>query len=592
MSLKIRRARAANPVAAVASKVGQDLGANRLRQRRFRFTAPVGGIADIPYSTRERTPYASKMVNFWPTVNGLEPRGGIRVKSAKDGEVDFMLSMPTSTGDVVLHHVAQDSGSKWRVNETEGVRVVDSTEFPANKDVSGGTQVGKVHATLHMGGSTPYAIVVGEGLGTKRGAYVYKNSGGWQFKKFGDANSDFSVNPALSYSGGSLPSNFDYVFGFSSRMFFVKDMEAYYTAAGAGWGNLSRLDLSGVFRRGGKILFGTSWTYDAGDGLNDRCLFFTDRGEVASYVGDPSSTFSLEGVYYVGRPLGPQAHVAVGNDVLFMTEEGLASVRAVVSSQDLGVPVTSVHASDEYRGGVAKVSDSSKWQCAVWPTRSMVVLVHPDETIWMVNLDLNAWARMGVLPDTVSAVCASGGELKFGGKHFGTIMDAWSQGRDLLVRGASPHVQEGGFDCEARMVPSTLSGDTDFKFPSTMTAVWNYDVDVEPHHGLLSEPDADLPRGVEGVGVTQTGRGSRWNVSRWNVSRWSTVDYASGHTSRHTVQEHPRDWSEGDASVVTPYVHLYSDSEVPLDAKFLFMDLFYQEHLPTTTVNEAVGAAS
>ena len=300
MVARLHGARAVNAVANDSKRVGASLGQDRTRQQSFRFTAPVGGIADLPYSRQERTPYARVLRNFWPTVNGLEPRGGMKILEAVDrAEWDQVIDYMVDVAGTAMFHYSNRAGTQgaWAlVGEGAGNWDFNSTSVKKSLKLTGSSQRDRSPvATVHQGGGRSYAIVVGENVGM--GAYAYERNDAWSFVKFGTSNGHFSESPNLSLrGGGDLPASFNYVFKYSNRVVFLSGSTAFYTNAGAAWGELSKIDLDVALTLGGDVVFGTTWTYDAGDGLNDRCLFFTDQGEMVSYVGDPgSSEFTLEG---------------------------------------------------------------------------------------------------------------------------------------------------------------------------------------------------------------------------------------------------------------------------------------------------------
>lgn len=738
MVARLRSARAANAVANRSLRVGASLGQDRVRQESFRFTAPVGGIADLPYSRREATPYARVLKNFWPTVNGLVPRRGAAVAFAvgpesTDSTINFMLDVE---GDVLIHAMSGSTSGSWYARPpSQGSGLARSASGLAEQNSM------NVSAVAHRGGSTRYAIIVGGGIVNDNNpkallAYRQVSHSALNVMKFGE--DDLGIDVTLNYpSGTQFNGSFSYVFKFSNRTFYLKSgsLEAYYTAAGAGWGDLSKLDLSGVVSRGGSLMFGATWTYDAGDGLNDRCLLFTDQGEVASYVGDPSSSdFTLEGVYYLGKPLNPHAHFQMRGDLFVMTRDGLASIAALVgATESMGVPMHSAHLAEEYRR-VVRAYPAHEWRCAVWPSQAMAVLSHPKGWTWLVNMDLNSWCTYryaeGVTkvtytnevtyysrnvtlvengaavpsPDTgvylvrtgsngnlvkvsgsdailkdfipaqggapaklildistqaqavwisypqlrvcyasgsfgeVVAVfatqaapnsfgnyavtyehpdaavgkvpkgfvpCTSDDRLYLGSDLYGTVLEAWVGGADELVfkldgESTVRVVDDSysiGYDCECRMVPSDLGDGTDFKYPASMTSIWNVDVDLEVHHGILPDLKSPLPPEVVGTGVTALSAGSPWG-SPWRgsdgepVTRWSDVTYPTDFNKRSSTIENARGWTDSDASTLVPYVHTYCRQGVPVEAKFLFLDLIYQVHQHTVHPNEeAVGAS-
>ena len=76
----------------------------------------------------------------------------------------------------------------------------------------------------------------------------------------------------------------------------------------------SRSPLAGAATKGGKLLFGASWSIDAGDGIDDKCVFVTDLGELLIFTGSnpaDAANWRQEGRYQIGAAAGHErAHAA------------------------------------------------------------------------------------------------------------------------------------------------------------------------------------------------------------------------------------------------------------------------------------------
>ena len=208
-------------------------------------------------------------------------------------------------------------------------------------------------------------------------------------------------------------------------------------------------------------------------------------------------------------------------------------MRAVVGGGALGVPTITEHMADLYKRRIHEAGRVDGWRCAVWPSRSMAIMMHPTGVTWAVNLDQNAWMEMdvdmdqdsnGASPTGPTCPCVSGDRLLFGTQFHGIVKEGWVGGRDEVV--IDGRVETRGMDCECRMVPSDLAEGTDFKFPSSMTSVWNARVVVRAEHGVLEDLDSPLPEGV--VRATQEGN--------QEVPGWMTrgTKYQGGLTLRAT----------------------------------------------------------
>ena len=80
----------------------------------------------------------------------------------------------------------------------------------------------------------------------------------------------WSTSPAIT---GVASASLSHVWVFKNRLFFIeKDtMNAWCLAIDAIGGAATKISLSGVFKKGGSLLFGETWSIDAGDGLGERC---------------------------------------------------------------------------------------------------------------------------------------------------------------------------------------------------------------------------------------------------------------------------------------------------------------------------------
>jgi hypothetical protein len=94
------------------------------------------------------------------------------------------------------------------------------------------------------------------------------------------------------------------------------------------------IPLSGAATKGGKLLFCSSWSIDAGDGIDDKLVFATDLGELIIFTGgDPASAanWRQEGRYEISPPLGMNAHINVGGDLLIATVDGVLPTSGAIT---------------------------------------------------------------------------------------------------------------------------------------------------------------------------------------------------------------------------------------------------------------------
>jgi hypothetical protein len=130
--------------------------------------------------------------------------------------------------------------------------------------------------------------------------------------------------------------NLTHVWKYRGRWFFIEkeSMNAWYLPLNAIQGALSMIPLSGAVNKGGSLLFGATWSIDAGDGTDDKCVFGTDQGELIVFTGsDPSvaTNWRQEGRYQISKPMGKNAHIPVGGDLLIATVDGIAPISQAIT---------------------------------------------------------------------------------------------------------------------------------------------------------------------------------------------------------------------------------------------------------------------
>ncbi len=207
--------------------------------------------------------------------------------------------------------------------------------------------------------------------------------------------------PAIT--GAAAP--FSHVWTFKKRLFFVeKDtMNAWYLPVDAIAGAAAVFPLGGVFKLGGSLLFGATWSYDSGSGKAESCVFVTTEGEVAVYEGDDPSaanTFALKGVYRIGRPLGKLAVMKGGGDLAIASDIGLVplSQAVIMDVAALGAKSVSYPIEVEWNNEVAQRRAQFSWQVEMWPTQQMAIVAMPSyaslsKICFVVNSRTGAWAR-------------------------------------------------------------------------------------------------------------------------------------------------------------------------------------------------------
>jgi len=120
------------------------------------------------------------------------------------------------------------------------------------------------------------------------------------------------------------------------RLWFGEEdsLSAWYFPVNTISGTAVEFSLAGVATLGGYIMAMGTWTRDAGDGADDVAVFLTSEGEAIVYSGiDPSAaaSWSLVGVFRIGKPIGRRCMIKTGADLVMVTEDGFVSANTILS---------------------------------------------------------------------------------------------------------------------------------------------------------------------------------------------------------------------------------------------------------------------
>lgn len=163
----------------------------------------------------------------------------------------------------------------------------------------------------------------------------------------------------------------------------ANSLRGWYLAPNAIGGAASSFDFTGLASLGGSLIGMGTWTRDGGSGPDDLAVFLTTEGEALIYSGtDPSSasTWSLVGIFRLGRPLGRRCMIRAGSELLIMTDQGFVSLSDVlpvdrsqqaVSAITRQINPTVVQAA---RGNAGLFG----WQAFLYPSSNMLIFNIPN----------------------------------------------------------------------------------------------------------------------------------------------------------------------------------------------------------------------
>ena len=343
----------------------------------YTFPAPIRGWVLNENLATAQPAAARRLDNWLCTTTGVRARGG-SVKHA---------TLPAAVTSLFTY---KGSTEQFFATTATGIFTITAPASPTTI------------LTATVSGLTSGEFTAAQ-FGTAGGNYLYAVNGADSARLF-DGAAWTAITGASSPSiTGPTTSTFSHVWSFANRLFFVQKntFTAWYLPVDSIGGAASSFSLAGVFKRGGSLLFGATWSQDSGAGLDDKCVFVSTEGDVAVYAGtNPGSAadWALQGVYAMPRPLGKNAHVQAGGDLLIATEVGLIPISAVLQTDFAALDGKAVSAQiAPYWQQMARTITPG-WDIVKVPRRGVIFIAQPDpaggeKTALAINSLTGAWSR-------------------------------------------------------------------------------------------------------------------------------------------------------------------------------------------------------
>ncbi|WP_215263958.1 hypothetical protein [Epibacterium ulvae] len=462
------------------------------------FAAPIDGWVTNENLALQGTTTALVLDNFWPTATGVEPRGGSEFRVSVPGAVRSIFEY--RGGETPVFFAATDTAIYEFLPETPTGATL------TNPEVSGQTSGSYIQLETQTDGGSYLTVV--------NGADHLQIYDGTDWQQVTDVSEPFSIT-------GVDTRRLAHVWSYNNRQFYIErgSLNAWYLGINSVAGPAERLPLTGIFRRGGSLLFGASWSDDSGDDSSDRCVFVTDRGEFAVYQGDPSSaaTWQFAGVYDIGTPLGPDAALAVGGDLIIATQTGLIPVSAAVQKDvgELELVALSRPIGNEWRRTAQLTGFGTPWRVEKWAERNMALVVPPmdagaEPQAFVVNLETRAWARF--LGWSMNDLRVLAGQLHFGGED----------GR--LLRGDTGGTDDGAVvSCSLCWAFTHLGAPGAFKTAHSMRGVFRHTTPFVAKLSVTTDYRTGFPTAPNSL-QGQNGVATKWDVAAWDAASWAATN--------------------------------------------------------------------
>jgi len=367
-------------------------------------SSPVGGW-NTRDSLAEMDPRdAVELDNWFPRGGQMELRGGCQ---------NWATGLTGSVKSLFQYRSPSAAGKFYGVTDA-GVYEISTTGA-----------VGAVKKALSNG------YVHGLTLTNSAGSTFYWFANGTDDPVLFDGATWTSLNGASTPAITGVTTNLlVYPWLFKHRIFVIEksSMNMYYLPIDSIAGVASKFPLGNLFRRGGSLNAGTSWTLDSGQGPDDLLAIITTEGELAVYKGtNPASASSWEivGVWFVGKPLSRRCFFKLGGDVGVLVENGVFMLSQLLQSGEANF---SNALSKKIQPTISQKVNllgptTTGWEGCVYPQFDALIVNVPGGIQWVMNTVTQAWCSFS----NWNALCfeVRDGVLFFG-RSDGTVQQAWN----------------------------------------------------------------------------------------------------------------------------------------------------------------------
>ena len=214
---------------------------------------------------------------------------------------------------------------------------------------------------------------------------------------------------------------------FKNRVYLVEknSFSVWYLGLQSISGAATEFDLSSLFKLGGYLQAMATWTIDNAAGIQEYAVFLSSEGEIALYQGyDPSSSgsWSLVGMFRVGRPVGRRCFEKIGSDIVVISSDGAFPLsKALLTDRYQLADALSNKIVNLVNIAVQNYNNNFGWQPILYPLGNKLIINVPtveDSTSiqFVMNTITGAWQQF----ENWNAACFAVLEdtLYFGGSTF------------------------------------------------------------------------------------------------------------------------------------------------------------------------------
>lgn len=469
------------------------------------FEAPIGGWVTNTQLARPVPRSARLLRNWYPTETGIMPRGGSSQLASLG--TDPVKSLFTYKSGTTKRLYAAIAGSIWDISGTPAEDVTSQTS-----DTYSTTQF-----DTGSGGSNYLVAVNGAD-----NMQLYDGTS-WQSGGVDSSSSPISIT-------GVNTSDLIFVWPYRNRLYGIQknSLTVWYLGLDSVGGSASDMTLSGIAKKGGNLIMGGSWSIDSGAGPDDKWWVATDQGELIVFQGaDPgASDWSHIGTYDIGKPMGANAQMRAGGDVLIATNDGLVPFSQALVKDTAALKMDAVSrniAPDWVRE--ARARTSLPWSLIKWPEGGKAIVGLPvvsdgvEPLCYVVNLNTGAWCEY--YGWDVRCLAEHNGNVYFGTSN-GKVMKAEDTGKDGTMPyvakyiGQFDHLRQRGRSKEMKMMRVVLRGSRPITVQPSCA--------VNFQESLPSPPNA-----------AADSSGDTWDNGLWDEAIWDSAGVATASSRWESV---------------------------------------------------------
>ena len=494
----------------------------RQSSRTVTVTAPIGGWNAVNQLAAMSPNDAVIIDNWFCLPTELQSRKGYTPwATGITGKIESFITFNGQNGSQFIF-AATDMGGIWNIS----VGVTPSTVF-----------TGLSNGRWHSGQ-----------VATTGGTFTLAVNGQDNLKLFDGTNwytvTDVSATYAITGVSTAILSD---VIVHHRRAWFVQkaSMKCWYLGIDSIAGAANSYDFAPLFKLGGSIAKIETWSLDAGSGMDDYFVVITTAGEIAVYSGtDPSSasTWSLNGVYFCGSPIGKNCTIKYGGDVLLLNKDGLVPLSQWLMSSRVNVKDSITNKIQQrITDATTQYANNYGWQVVLNPPNNMLFVNVPISATefqqYVMNTISGAWSRF----TGVNATCwVFIGDLLLFAQN-GNVYNFWDGNNDngaIITTDLLPAFSSFGSQSQVKrftMARVSMGYDYDFSFSGKI----NVDFDTgsqppQPYNVLIN-----ASAGLWDVGLWDT---AIWGGDIIPFSRWQMAS-GMGHYGAFRIKTSTRDSS-------------------------------------------------